>query len=502
MAQITLGVDISDDLLNAAVVAGRGNDQQVVACASVVLEEHDDIPEMLPVLLEQLNWQGGRCVSGLPLSCLSLRNLTLPFTNEKKLQQVLPMEMEEHLLTPVGEQILATAISGQDRDGTHLLVAAVDKSTLAAHLETFQASGLDPDIVCPGGFALAESLSATGVDGRNFLLLYGDMGSMTMVICQQGMVVFMRRLSYPEKVFTDAIFTFNGSSVRISDHDAANAAVSGLCDGVQRSLDYFRFSCGLEVEPDHVVLAGPMQLAKGFQQKIEAGLGLPCRVCDLVRSGAVALSADAAESWQPAVYDRALALALKGGAKQVSLNFRRDEFASTRHLLGSKRQAAGLALAAGLLVVLLFGYLIVDHQSLKQRHDRLAGQMEQIFRKSFPGTSRIVDPLVQMQSKLREAEAPTVSMPLFTQEKRVLAILADVSARIPATLSIHVSRLVIDQGGVKLKGTTDAFNNVNMIKNVLSKSPRFAEVNIVSATKAKKKGVIRFEIRMQLRENS
>ena len=125
MAQLTLGVDISDDLLSAVVVAGRGRDRQVVACVSVILEEHDDIPEMLPALLGQLEWQGGRCISGLPLSYFSVRNLILPFTSEKKIQQILPFELEEHLLIPVDEQIFATTASGKSDDGTQLLVASL-----------------------------------------------------------------------------------------------------------------------------------------------------------------------------------------------------------------------------------------------------------------------------------------------------------------------------------------------------------------------------------------
>ena len=177
MAQLTLGIDISDDLLSAVVVAGRGKDRQVLACESVTIEEHDNIPEMLPVLLEKLGWQGGRSVSGLPLSYFSLRNLILPFTNEKKIQEILPFELEEHLLVPVGEQIFATTISDKSDDGSRLLVAAVDKGILRSHLDAFQNNNLDPDIVCPSSFALADRLCSAGSDGQDFLLLYGDMGS-------------------------------------------------------------------------------------------------------------------------------------------------------------------------------------------------------------------------------------------------------------------------------------------------------------------------------------
>jgi general secretion pathway protein L len=288
----------------------------------------------------------------------------------------------------------------------------------------------------------------------------------------------------------------------VADRDAAEEAVNGLCRAVRRSIDYFCFTRRININPDHVILAGPMQLAGGFKEKIEHELGLPTRICDMVQAGLASLDSRVAEHWQPAVYDRALALALQGGSKHVPFDFRKDEFVTKRHLLGSRRQAVGLALALGGLFAVVFGYLFVDYQSLKNKHNSLAGEMEQVFKTSFPGVTRIVDPLVQMQSKLREVEAPTVSMPLFTQEKRVLAILADISTRIPATISMHVSRLVIDQESARIKGTTDAFNNVDTIKKLLAKSARFSEVNIVSATKDKDKDVIRFEIKLLLRETS
>ncbi len=502
MAQLTLGVDISDELLSAVIVSGRGREKQVAGYASVSLEGHDDIPGKLPLLLAQLQWKGEHCVSGLPLSYFSVRNLTLPFTSEKKIVQILPLELEEHLLVPVAEQIFAATFYGKGDEGSHLLVAAVEKTILRDHLDCLHSSDLDPDIISPSSFILAQQLCLAGSAEQDFLLLYGDMGSMTMVICHEGEIVFMRRLSYPEKVFTDAIFSFDGTGVRVADRTAAAAAVSSLCRAVQHSIDFFCATGGVKVHPDLVILAGPMQLAGEFQEKVEHALGLRSRACDLVQAGHASLSAGVAEGWQPAVYDRPLALALLSGRKHVALNFRRDEFAARRRLLGSRRQAMGLGLAAGFLFILLFSYLFVDYRSLRIKHDSLAAKMEQVFRKSFPEVTRIVDPLVQMRARLQEAQAPAVSMPLFTQEKRILAILADISARVPEDISMHVSRLVVDQESVKIKGTTDAFNNVNVIKELLAKSARFSEVTIVSATKAKDRAVIRFEIRMQLEENS
>ncbi|MCI5144687.1 MAG: hypothetical protein D3923_03990, partial [Candidatus Electrothrix sp. AR3] len=70
--------------------------------------------------------------------------------------------------------------------------------------------------------------------------------------------------------------------------------------------------------------------------------------------------------------------------------------------------------------------------------------------------------------------------------------------RIPDSINLQVARMIIDHNSVRIKGTTDAFNNVNTIRDLLSKSARYSDVNIVSATKGKKKEGILLELKLQL----
>ncbi len=66
-------------------------------------------------------------------------------------------------------------------------------------------------------------------------------------------------------------------------------------------------------------------------------------------------------------------------------------------------------------------------------------------------------------------------------------------------MQVQVDRLVLDREAVSIRGATDAFNNVNSMQSLLSKSGRYAEVKIVSAAKGKQDEGILFEIRLQLK---
>ncbi len=501
MAQNILGLDINDTQLTAVVITGKGKDRRIKAAASVPRQNHDDLLQGLAALLEEVSWQGGTCVLGVPLSLLSLRNLNLPFTNTRKIEQILPFELEEHLLVPVARQIIDTVVVHGGEDASHLLVAACEKELLAGLLEQLRTAHLDPEIVCPACYCLARRLASSKKNRESFLLLYGDLCSLSMVLCLQGTMTFMRRVVYPEQVFTEEIFIQQDRKIFIQDQEAAVSAIQGLCSLVDKSLDLIAFSLPMEVNSDRVLLAGPMLRCDGFSDIIEQSLDRPVIPCDLAKELSLGRARPVLPVWQPAVYDSALSLALLGSSRRVPLNFRKNEFAARHVLMGSKKRVMAVAGVVSLVLLIGLGYLFFDALQLQKRHDSLTAEMERIFKHNFPAVTRIVDPLLQMRARIRELETPKVSMPLFTSEPRILTILTDISTRLPVNLSLHVSRFVVDQDSVRLKGTTDAFNNVNTIKTLLAKSPLFSDVNIVSASKAKGKDVIRFALRMQLVED-
>ena len=510
MAPLAAGIDIGDDLLSAVLVSGTGRDAQVLSCAQHFLNRATevDLAQELALLIDKLgSSKADRCAVGISLSCLSLRNLPLPFTDEKKIRQVLPFELEEQLLQPAEEQIIATALAAADADGTRLIAAAAGKDLLLNQLTACRSTGLEPDSISPAVHALADRLCRTKHTGDNFLLLHGDLSAVQLVLAWQGEIIFMRRIAWPDDVFTHALFIYQeDGSLRMTESEAAERAVRSICAQILRSLEYFAFQNSKEeVRPDYFVLTGPAQICPHLLAKMEAALELPGRTCDLVRDGAAVLSKTAAVTWQAALHDKALALALQQTGrrgKENGLNFRQGELAPAHHLFRSKKQLAAAAGAVGLALLIGCVWLITNQQQLKRQQADLSGKMEQIFIASFPGIKPGPDPYVHMKSRLKGVGGSAAAMPLFAEEKRVLSILADISARIPTSIQLQVKQLVIDQNSVIIKGSTDAFNNVNTMQSLLSKSGRYAEAKIASAVKGKQDEGILFDIRLQLKTES
>ncbi|CAK8716145.1 General secretion pathway protein L [Candidatus Electrothrix laxa] len=501
MAHLSFGIDISDDLLSGVAVAGNGKEAKAVSCAFRRLGEDNELAEQLPLLLKELQWtQKGSCDIGLALSELSLRNITLPFADNKKIEQILPFELDEQLLLPVDQQVIVTNASmvNKGEGKTQLMTAALEKETLSRYLSLLHEQGLEPNHISPTDFVLAERLTRSDRETENFLLFSCGLSGIAITVIHQGAVAFMRHLAYPTEVFTEALFFFDGKEIHTDDAAAAEQAVSRVCQAIERSLDLFRYQFSLNLQPDYILLTGPMVLGQGFQEKIEADIGLPVKKTDLIQADRATLSANIAGQWKPEIFDRPLALALQAGArkKTAAFNFRKNEFAPPHYLLRSKKQLAGAAITAGVLFLLSLGYLFVDARQLEKRHNNLSAQMVQVFRVSFPGINPSGDPLLHMRSKLQGMDTVSVAMPLFDQEKRILVILADISSRIPPSVDLHVTRLVINQDSVEINGTTDSYNSVNTITSLLDKSERYSEVKPGKSSKAKEG--IRFGIELLL----
>jgi Tfp pilus assembly protein PilN len=79
----------------------------------------------------------------------------------------------------------------------------------------------------------------------------------------------------------------------------------------------------------------------------------------------------------------------------------------------------------------------------------------------------------------------------------VLDLLKDMSDRIPKSLDVKISRMVIDQETVRVSGKTDTFNTVDSIKNGLETSRHFSGVTISSANLDRTGKRVQFEIKLQ-----
>jgi general secretion pathway protein L len=498
MALKSLGIDISDSHVTGVVLEQQRKNVTLSAIFSLPFAEGDDPAAYVLQLCRQLDWQEGVCVCGLPLSMLSVRNLALPFKDDKKIAQALPFEMEEQLIVPIDTLVTDFIVGKKDDAGSLIVAFSVERAFLSGLLAGVR-DLVDPDVVTPAMVPLVNQVIRHNRDKQNFLLIHADLHSSTMALILDDKAVFYRRLAYPEEMVLHPPFHYEDGRVVITDGVAAEESIRLFCRLIERGLDYFQMENSEEGRPVRVFLTGPLAEMTLVSETLHSVLGLPVETPDILSANGIFCSEDLAPQYRGRHFDRALSLALQGFGRS-EINFRKQVFAKQLTFFSARKHVLMAISVLAVAAIGLFGYLGYDYYRLQQRDKALGEEMTAIFKDTFPGVTRVQDPFVDMQARLKAVQGPDAPSPLLYSNKRILGLLADISARIPTTVGLRVSRLAINRETVSIRGTTDTFNSVEIIKSSLSASPHFKSVQIVSATADKEKtnGAIRFDVQLQL----
>ena len=100
-------------------------------------------------------------ISALPADRAVKRLLELPFKDARRLHQVVPFALEEHLPFPVDNSTVAFTRVGREGDHTLVMAAMVRKTDLQHHIDLLQKAGLDPKTVTLAPLALAAMFTRT-----------------------------------------------------------------------------------------------------------------------------------------------------------------------------------------------------------------------------------------------------------------------------------------------------------------------------------------------------
>jgi len=151
------------------------------------------------------------------------------------------------------------------------------------------------------------------------------------------------------------------------------------------------------------------------------------------------------------------------------------------------RWAAGLALL--LLGIGYAGKLIEQRQLIRQQAE-LRQQAEQIYRQTFPGVRKVVNPRVQMEQRLKQLrggnEAP---------RDRFLDLLADAGKVIAADDKARLESIRYRNGRLDLKVSAPTLSRFDALKNALTTAGLDAELTDADAAAGKAVGNLRIKKR-------
>jgi len=187
---------------------------------------------------------------------------------------------------------------------------------------------------------------------------------------------------------------------------------------------------------------------------------------------------------------------LRTRKKDVLLNFRKGEFAAKGQLEIFRTK---LVIASVMLLLVLVGTAMTMHLAYLQKkrtEDSYKKQLKQVFSQTMPPNTPLVDAPMQIESHLKELQKQVQLFGLGGQG--AAAVLQTLSSNIDSKIRVDLDEFTYSSDEAKVDGSTDSFDSVNKITEVLGKNRLFKSVEISNAKLAADNSRVGFELQLKL----
>jgi general secretion pathway protein L len=511
MPEKILGLDIGGDSIKAVQVMAGLRGYEVTDTALVNIDEAGGAESALKSLFENDAFKSGICITTLPSKDFFFRNIRLPFKDKKKIGRTIAYELEPLIPYPADEVLIDYIITDQT-DQTDIFSAAVAKSAasdLIKYLKkcNVEASIMDIDAV-PVVSRLLISHAVSVVAGCGLLLDIGDRDTTGVIFGKSG-IFHIRRFSFGGEKITKAIakalkieFSEAEKKKRTGDTGEAGKEISAMCgkffSEVKNTLQFLSLKGNLKENLSKILLAGGGALYPPLQKKMETFFSLRVEMVDISAADDITMEKEVKDRWNPMLMNQALALAIRETKKGSGFNFAQGEFGPKRKYEKFQKDFRWAA-AIVFIILCAFGVdLYIDYHYERAHLNKLKHEITDVFKKTCPEVTRIVDPVQQLKVRIAEARNSSSGLNGAGSGIRTLDIIKDISRLVPESTDFLITSFTFDGAAVKIKGETDNFNTVDNIKNSLGKSNYFKNVTISSASLIKKGSRVGFDLRMEL----
>ncbi len=476
MPQRIIAVEIAGERVRAAAAERTWNTFEFVGVFEA--QKRPDEPDLAPALLRLLEKSGHPdvLISALPSEAVTKRILELPFADARRLHQVVPFALEEHLPFPVDGAVVAFIRLGVEDDRSLVLAAFAHKEELRKHLELFARVKLDPKTVTLAPFALAAMFARArnGARPTPHLVVEAEHNSTSMVLLdKEGIPRVMR--------------TVGLGLVNLDGAPPSPAQVTPVVNALRQTM----LAHAAELENADLIITGP-------------GAAMP-RVKTLLAEAVALAPREAREFDYSAMFEGARpditkfgsAIAMLIGEMPIKpvnlLNFRQGEFAfrgRTRGDLSAFYTTAILTACATFLILLNFATGVYGKlHRLSVIDAQIAAIAAPVLNESNPA-----DPMRELRTGIAAMNKRLRLIGGNVARNSPLETLRAVSEAIPARFPVQLEDLQVDATGLRITGLADSFTAVDQVKHALDLSGNFGTIVVTHARSANNANKVEFRM--------
>lgn len=452
MSKRYIGVDLEGAEVRVAVLQVVGGK---IKC-DFYSRHHESVDDSRAALQEILAGKTAltdRMVTALPARVGLFRRLHFPFRDKRKIEAALPLSLAAQLPVALADKLVSYLPPRPCDNDYEVDTVVVNKLEVADLLEHFPDAKQNPGRIDIFPFALLPAL--------------GD---------QDGVLIYCRRVEVVVALVIQG---------RIEDYrllpGTSEMKDNELVDFISHQVSQLEYAAEQEELPLWVMGAGVTEpLYDNLQQTGRTMLSFAPDV----------FASDLPREMAPAAL---LALAELRRGKAGQLNFRREEFAARGEL---QMMRPKLIVAGVLLLLALLGAAATMHLNYLQKSaekEELAGQITGLFRQAIP-SGAVVDIPLQLESLRQQLQADVQMLGL--DGRGAVAVLRELSAAIGTDVRVELQDFNYSADETRIAGSTESFDAINQVAEVLAARQLFHEVTITNARLAADNIRVDFEMRL------
>ena len=463
MAQRILALEISGDRVRAAIADRSWNSFKLAGVyENFRANDETDMSGALARLVAETG-EPDIVISALPSDRVVKRLLELPFKDARRLHQVVPFALEEHLPFPVDNGAVAFSRFGQQGNHTLVMAAMVRKTDLQHHLDLLAKAGLDPKTVTLAPLALAAMFtrSRNGAKPMAHLVVEGDESSTSVVLV--------------DLAGTPRALRSMPAGLMMSDGSAVSQDAAGpILNSVRQTL----LSGAEEIDQTDVIVAGAASAFPTVRGLISDSLSMA------VLDGGAFDYSGYFEGSVPSNGKFSSCLAMLLGempSKPLNLiNFRTGEFLFRGRVRGdlSPFYFSGI-LGASLFALIALHFILGVSANLRRLHKvnaEIAAVAGPVLGQTDPS-----DASKQLKNGIAKMNRRLALIGGNLTHHSALDTLVAVSRALPPRFPVEMADVQIDPNALRVTGQADSFATVDQAKKALDNSGYFGAIQISHA---------------------
>jgi type II secretory pathway component PulL len=437
---------------------------------------HERLAETLFAISKEMDLKDCVCAMSVPSDRFFYRNVSVPFSETKKIQQMLPYELESEIPFSVDNLLIdfnKVPLPGKEGD-TRIIAAGIETERLKNILDAVESCGIAPQVLFPVGYSMSAWLCSKDFPDETFLFTDFDGEICSLYLMISGELSLIRSFHLPP--------------------GQANSAIH-LWGHIQRSIAGFESLFETKISPATIVINGFQD--EKFPKQLETVSSVSVKTLQVqLPDTCEPPEGDAKKVFSPLpCYNGALSCALYMLDGFKGMNFRKGPLAARNQLLEYRERLIRTAVIAGIVFVVWIAGGVIGNFMTQRKVDRIDARIKTVFTETFPDIKVIVNAVHQMGAEIETLKKAAYGSKDTASQVRSIDLLRDISRNIPSNLDVIFTKYRLSEDGIYIEGTTSSFDEVEVIKTKLESIEDV--VSVSTPTNTRDGSRIRFKMRIE-----